>query len=168
MLPDLAHVPLQAQQNFELAWRFGWYEEVSFWRAAAASAGAPGEAQYGGDVAAAAADPAPHTCLQGLASFKTLAYQAQARYGFLPAAAQVPLEGDAKARAQSALDEATASMLAPEPHDVSALVQQCLCKMGDLARRVPCQLVALVTLPGMHTQSGLCRSARYTSIAKTA
>ena len=126
---------LQVQRHFELAWRYSWYEEISFWRSTAVSVG--GTDTVGADNAflQQSTSRARSACLQGLASYKTLAFQAQTRYGFLPEHVQAPLEDeDVRARACRELQEETISMLEPAAHDCSALVHMCFVKMGDLAR----------------------------------
>jgi hypothetical protein len=137
---------VQAQQNFEMAWRYAWYEGISFWRSTVASLAGTGEVSADDKLFKATALQLRTACLQGLNFYKTLAYQVQSRYGFVPKGAQVPLDEDAKERAQNDLDTETASMHPPQETDCSGLVQMCLVKMGDLARCVSMSICADVSL----------------------
>lgn len=127
---------VQVQQNFEMSWRYAWYEGISFWRSTVASLAGTGEVSADSELFQATASQLRTACLQGLNFYKILAYQVQSRYGFVSKGAQVPLDGDAKERAQNDLDTETASMHPPQETDCSGMVQMCLVKMGDLARCV--------------------------------
>ena len=125
---------LQAQQSAEWTYQCCWYEEVSYLRNQIAglqsSRGGPAATQH----MQQCAERLKTVCLQGLAFYKVLMYQAQRRYGLLPAALQEPLEGDARARADKELAEQTAALPAPQPQDCSSFARHCLVKMGDLTR----------------------------------
>ena len=126
---------MQAPQNIELAWRYSWYEEISYWRSTVSSLSGTGVVNPDSDLLVHSTARARNACLQGLAFYKTLAHQAQLRYGMLPEHAHALIEDDqVKARAQREMEEVTAGMMAPQAQDCSALVHMCLVKMGDLAR----------------------------------
>lgn len=115
---------MQDHNTFEAAWRYAWYQEISFWRGLTGDHSEPHPA----------AEYLRTTCLHGLSFYKTIAHQAQCRYGPVHTLAETILDGAAAQRAEAEMKAAVEDLPPPEVADCSGFLQSCLMKMGDLAR----------------------------------
>jgi hypothetical protein len=127
-------IPEQEHNIFEAAWGYAWYQEITFWRSLA---GDHSESHP-------AAEHLKSTCLHGLSFYKTMAHQAQCRYGPVHTVAQASLSGAAAQRAEAEMKAAVEKLPPPIMADCSAFVQLCLMKMGDLARCEPWISISIV------------------------
>jgi hypothetical protein len=109
-----------------MAWRYAWYQEISFWR----STGEQHQRVLERRVA---------VYLQGIMFYKLLIFQIQSFYGLSTDHLRIVLNDRVCATALQQIERYPPPTLGQSSKvDMNQLLQRCLVKMGDLARLLLC------------------------------